>query len=379
MVNRPDNPAPPPGGQPDPAAGFAVTEWLSDSGGSSDVVISSRVRLARNLAGHPFVHKATRDEREAVLQTCRDWILSTKLSERIMWVDLHESPAIERNLLVERHLISKQHAKGKPAPTAGTPVAAAEEPRGVAISIPDERLSIMVNEEDHLRVQMIRAGLALDACWEAASAIDDKIEAGLDYAFSPKFGYLTACPTNVGTGMRMSVMLHLPALKITGDIDKVKRAATDMNLAVRGFFGEGSDAVGDLYKISNQTTLGKPEGAILTDLQDAIIPEVVQYERVARRNLLGKRRVALEDQVYRALGCLRHARMIGADEAMQLLSLVRLGVVLGLIDEVNAKAASLLWLLVQPAHLQRVVGRDLDQEHRRIERATLIRDRLRGT
>ncbi|MFN9978017.1 MAG: ATP--guanido phosphotransferase, partial [Phycisphaerae bacterium] len=142
------------------------------------------------------------------LQTCRDWILSTKLSERIMWVDLHESPAIERNLLVERHLISKQHAKGKPAPTAGTPVASAEEPRGVAISIPDERLSIMVNEEDHLRVQMIRAGLALDACWEAASAIDDKIEAGLDYAFSPKFGYLTACPTNVGTGMRMSVMLH---------------------------------------------------------------------------------------------------------------------------------------------------------------------------
>lgn len=354
----------------------ALAEWLTNGGEASDVVLSSRVRLARNLAGHLFVHRAPKDERERALQICRDWILGANVCDRIMWVDLHESPQLERNLLVERHLISKQHAKGKPASTAGAMSPAADEPRAVAVSIPDERLSIMVNEEDHLRIQMMHAGLSLDECWKRASAVDDKLEAGLDYAFSQKLGYLTACPTNVGTGMRMSVMLHLPALKVTGEIEKVKRAATDMNLAVRGFYGEGSDAVGDLYQISNQTTLGKPEGAVLADLQDSIIPEVIQYERHARKNLMGKRKSALEDQVFRALGALTHARLIAADESMQLLSLVRLGVVLGLIDDLPIQTVNQLFLLVQPAHLQRVCGREMDQEQRRIGRATLIRERL---
>jgi protein arginine kinase len=369
-----DNPEEP--GKP-ASGGFSIAEWLTNAGEASDVVLSSRVRLARNLAGHFFVHRASRDDRERVLQTCRDWILACKLCERIMWVDLHESPLLERNLLVERHLISKQLARGKPIPSAGAPGAAAEEPRAVAVSIPDERLSIMINEEDHLRLQMLRAGLSLSECWKAASAADDKLESGLDFAYSKRLGYLTACPTNVGTGMRMSVMLHLPALKITGEIEKVKRAAGDMNLAVRGFYGEGSDAVGDLYQISNQTTLGKPEGAVLADLQDSIIPEVIQYERHARKSLMTKRKTALDDQVFRALGALTHARLIAADEAMQLLSLVRLGVVLGLVPDVKIQDVNLLFLLVQPAHLQRVLGREMDQEQRRIARASLIRDRLR--
>lgn len=356
--------------------GIASAEWLTNAGDASDVVLSSRVRLARNLAGHTFVHRANKEDRERALQTCRDWILAANVCDRIMWVDLHESPPIERNLLVERHLISKQHAKGKPATSGGVATPAAEEPRAVAVSIPDERLSIMVNEEDHIRMQMLRAGLSLSDCWRDASAIDDKLEAGLDYAFTKKLGYLTACPTNVGTGMRMSVMLHLPALKVTGEIEKVKRAATDMNLAVRGFYGEGSDAVGDLYQISNQTTLGKPEGAVLADLQDSIIPEVIQYERHARNTLLSKRRPALEDQVFRALGALTHARLIAADESMQLLSLVRLGVVLGLIPELSVQAVNMLFLMVQPAHLQRVLGKEMDQEHRRIGRAAMIRERL---
>ncbi|MGH7242692.1 MAG: protein arginine kinase [Phycisphaerales bacterium] len=356
--------------------GVATAEWLTNGGDASDVVLSSRVRLARNLAGHTFVHRAGKEDRERALQACRDWILAANVCDRIMWVDLHESPAIERNLLVERHLISKQHAKGKPATSGGVATPAAEEPRAVAVSIPDERLSIMVNEEDHVRMQMLRAGLSLAECWHEASAIDDKLEAGLDYAFSKKLGYLTACPTNVGTGMRMSVMLHLPALKVTGEIEKVKRAATDMNLAVRGFYGEGSDAVGDLYQISNQTTLGKPEGAVLADLQDSIIPEVIEYERHARNTLLSKRRSALEDQVFRALGTLTNARLIAADESMQLLSLVRLGVVLGLIPDLTVQSVNMLFLLVQPAHLQKVLGKEMDQEHRRIGRATLIRERL---
>lgn len=364
--------------------GIANAEWLTNTGDASDVVLSSRVRLARNLAGHVFVHRASKEDRERALQTCRDWILAANVCDRIMWVDLHESPAIERNLLVERHLISKQHAKGKPStgagsaggPAGGVATPAAEEPRAVAVSIPDERLSIMVNEEDHIRVQMLRAGLSLADCWRVASDIDDRLESGLDYAFSKKLGYLTACPTNVGTGMRMSVMLHLPALKVTGEIEKVKRAATDMNLAVRGFYGEGSDAVGDLYQISNQTTLGKPEGAVLADLQDSIIPEVIEYERHARNTLLSKRRSALEDQVFRALGALTHARLIAADESMQLLSLVRLGVVLGLIPQLSVQTVNMLFLLVQPAHLQRLMGKELDQEQRRIGRAAMIRERL---
>ncbi|MBL8874870.1 MAG: protein arginine kinase [Phycisphaerae bacterium] len=398
MAGRKNNPAPEPdpqGGNPDSGSGSerdpraggipnggtlggagTLAEWLTNGGEACDVVLSSRVRLARNLAGHLFVHRAAKDERERVLQTCRDWILGANVCDRIMWVDLHESPQLDRNLLVERHLISKQHAKGKPAGSGGAVSPAADEPRAVAISIPDERLSIMVNEEDHLRIQMMHAGLSLEECWKHVSAIDDKLEAGLDYAFSPKLGYLTACPTNVGTGMRMSVMLHLPALKVTGEIEKVKRAATDMNLAVRGFYGEGSDAIGDLYQISNQTTLGKPEGAVLTELQDSIIPEVIQYERHARNTLLSKRRAALDDQVFRALGALTHARLIAADEAMQLLSLVRLGVVLGIIPNLSVQAVNTLFLLVQPAHLQRVLGKEMDQEHRRIGRAAMIRERL---
>jgi protein arginine kinase len=289
----------------------------------------------------------------------------------MIWVDLHEAPVLDRSMLVERHLISKQHSKGKPGSGA-----AGEDPRAVAISIPEERLSIMINEEDHLRIQGIRSGLALSAAWRDVDQVDDKLEAGLDYAFSPRFGYLTACPTNVGTGLRMSVMLHLPGLRLTGDIDKVKRAADGMNLAVRGFYGEGSDAVGDLYQLSNQTTLGRTEATILHDLENQIIPRVVEYERESRRDLVSKRRTVLEDQVWRAWGLLTSARLLTTEEAMQALSLVRLGSLLGILQQADQKLVNQLMLLVQPAHLQRVVGKELDQEQRRLARAMLVRGRL---
>jgi protein arginine kinase len=280
-------------------------------------------------------------------------------------------PVLDRSLLVERHLISKQHSKGKPGSGAGT-----DDPRAVAISIPEERLSIMVNEEDHLRIQGIRSGLALSAAWRDVDAVDDKLESGLDYAFSPRFGYLTACPTNVGTGLRMSVMLHLPGLRLTGEIEKVKRAADGMNLAVRGFYGEGSDAVGDLFQLSNQTTLGRTEATILQDLEGQIIPRVVEYERESRRDLLNKRRTVLEDNVWRAWGMLTNARLLTTEESMQALSLVRLGSLLGLLPQADQKLVNQLMLLVQPAHLQRVLGKELDQEQRRFARAMLVRGRL---
>lgn len=369
------------------------TEWLRCVGASSDVVMSSRVRLARNLAGWRFGHKAGHGDRQKVLEVCRDRIAAAGLSgvgastspatptapPQIMWIDLRESPPIERQLLVERHLISKQHSKGKPLPDLKAGDVETTDPRGVAIALPDERLSIMVNEEDHLRIQAVRGGLALAEAWADADRADDLLESQLDFAYSPRFGYLTCCPTNVGTGVRMSLMLHLPGLKLSGDIEKVKRAAGDMNLAVRGFYGEGSEAAGDFYQISNQTTLGKGEQAILNDLAGEIIPKIVEYERLARRNLLSKRGAALEDQVYRALGLLTHARLLTAEESMQMLSHVRLGVVMGLVSDVDLASVNALMLLTQPAHLQRVMGTELDQEQRRNARAQLIRRRLLKT
>jgi protein arginine kinase len=348
------------------------TEWLRGEGESSDVVMSSRVRLARNLAGMPFANKATRGQRQEVLDRCRVHIETCGIQPHIHWTDLHHAEPTIRSLLVERHLISQQHARGKQSSGSGGP----DEPRGVAFTLPDERLSIMVNEEDHLRLQMIRCGLDLAKTLEEAVALDDRLEAGLDYAFSPRFGYLTACPTNVGTGVRMSVMLHLPALRLTGNIDKAKRAATDMSLAVRGFYGEGSEAAGDLYQISNQTTLGKPEETLLKELAEQIIPQVVAYERKARHDLLHKRRAELEDQVFRALGVLSNARLMTTEESMQLLSMVRLGCVAGLLPDLDAKVVNQLLLLTQPVHLQRAVGQELDQDQRRSARATLVRARL---
>lgn len=364
-------------------------EWLRGEGDLSDVLLSSRVRLARNLAGRLFASKATRRDRETTLAACRDCLMHAGISEKLIWVDLHGASPLDRTLLVERHLISKNHGKGR-----GTNPN--DDPRGVAISVPDERLAVMVNEEDHLRIQVIRSGLALTEAWKEIDAIDDKIEERLEYAFSPRFGYLTACPTNVGTGIRMSAMLHLPALRLTGELEKVKRAASDMNLAVRGFYGEGSDAVGDLFQLSNQTTLGKSESQVIQELEGEVLPKIVEYERLARRELLAKRRVGLEDQVWRAWGALTNARLMNTDEAMQALSLARLGTTMGLLRNTNKqppaptsdaptttttptlRTINHLMLLVQPAHLQRVVGRELDQEQRRVARASLLRSRLKN-
>ncbi len=338
-------------------------EWLRGEGRDSDVVMSSRVRLARNFAGYPFLSRARREQRREILVVAQRDIMEGSLAPQMMWIDLNELPALERSVLVERHLISKQHAKG-------------EEPRAVAISSPDERLSIMVNEEDHLRLQVIRSGLAVSEAFAQIDQADDRIESQSDYAFSAKYGYLTACPTNVGTGIRVSVMLHLPGLKISGEIEKVRRAAQGMSLAVRGFYGEGSEAVGDLFQVSNQTTLGKSERELLTVFETNIIPKVIEYERVARRSLLEKRRVILEDRAHRALGLLRSARLLKSDEAMELLSCVRLGIMTGVIEKVDPAKVNELLLTTQPAHLQKLLHRDLDQAERRIERATLVRNTL---
>lgn len=349
-------------------------EWLRGLGNAADVVLSSRVRMARNLAGFPFMTTATRVDRAQVLDLCKRRLLALPVTNdsRVLWVDLHTASHDERDLLVERQLMSRNHARGKLSNGAGGP----DEPRGVAVVLPHERVSVMVNEEDHLRMQSIHSGLALEECLADVDWVDDELERGLDFAFHPRFGYLTACPTNVGTGLRLSVMLHLPGLKMTGELEKASRAAHDMGLAVRGFYGEGSEAAGEFYQVSNQTTLGKSDALLLKELAGEIIPRLVGYERHARRKLLGDRRESTHDAVARALGTLRHARVMRAAEAMELLGMVRLGVVGGLITEATIEQVHALLLAVQPVHLQRASGRVLNPQERRAARADLCRTRL---
>jgi len=359
----------------------STTEWLRGEGQASDVVMSSRVRLARNIAGLPFMGRTTLEHRVQTMRACHEAVVRAALASTVAWVDLARATPLERTLLMERHLISQQLSKGKRIVVGGGEEGAGgeQEPRAVAFSLPDERVSVMVNEEDHLRVQVIRSGLELGEALKEASAVDDRLEASLDFAYSARFGYLTACPTNVGTGLRLSVMLHLPALKITGNMEKVERAAKDMSLAVRGFYGEGSQAVGDLYQISNQTTLGKPEAVLLQELEQEILPRVIDYERAARRTLTSKRRAEFEDQCWRALGTLRSARLMTTEESMQLLSLVRVGAITGVLRDMDVRRVNELVLLTQPAHLQQFLGKELGQDDRRIARASALRERLGGS
>lgn len=339
-------------------------EWLRGEGPEADIVISTRIRLARNLAGRPFLSKATAEQRDEIAAMLRERVSDARVAEDVEFFDLAECPDLERQLLVERHLISKNHAE-------------AEGARSVCITR-RETLSIMLNEEDHIRMQALRCGLQLDECWDDINRVDDRIEGQLEYAFSPKFGYLTACPTNVGTGIRVSVMLHLPALKLTGEMERVLRTARDMKLAVRGLYGEGTEATGDFYQVSNQLTLGKSEREIIANFKNSVIPRIIEYEKAARQTLLTQREAALDDKIYRALGTLRHARQISSEETLFLLSAVRLGVNLGRLREVDVRTVNDLFVLTQPAHLQALHGDRLTGEERSIVRANFIRGRLNG-
>jgi len=337
-------------------------EWLRGKGPMHDVVISSRIRLARNIASMPFLTRCVQDQQRQIEQQLRDTVLQANLAPEILYVDIDAAGEMDRQLLVERHLISRQHAEAK-------------HPRGVAVS-GDETIAIMVNEEDHLRIQVLRSALQLEEAVLAINRIDDKLEQSMDFAFHSRYGYLTACPTNVGTGLRVSVMLHLPALKMTGEIEKAFRAARDMRLAIRGLYGEGTEASGDFFQISNQTTLGKSESQIVEEFVSQTIPHFIDYERRARDGLVAKRSIAIDDKVHRSLALLRAARSISSDETMYLLSLVRLGINLARITDVDIDTVNELFLLTQPAHLQRILGRQMGPAERGPARADYIRRRL---
>jgi protein arginine kinase len=337
-------------------------EWLRGTGPESDIVISSRIRLARNLAAFPFTNRATAHQKAEIEALLRERIAKLDLEPRLDYENLAGRSAIDRQFLVERQLISRE-------------LATTEGPRGVAI-VPPENISLMVNEEDHLRLQVMRSGLSLIEAWEEIDRIDDLLEQRVSYAFHDDFGYLTACPTNVGTGMRASVMVHLPALVMTKEIDKVFRALQKINLAVRGLYGEGSRASGDFYQISNQVTLGKSETQILGEIRE-VIPQIISYERQTRQTLLRDSRQALQDRVSRAFGTLCSATMMTSEETMDLLSSVRLGINMGLLEDITIGTVNELFLQTQPAHLQKLMKTTLDGEERNSARARYLRNRLR--
>ncbi len=337
-------------------------EWLRGGGPMHDVVISTRIRLARNVADMPFLSRCSEQQQQELELRLRKDILDAQIAGEMLYVDVAGVDEMDSKLLVERHLISRQQAE-------------ATHPRGVAVS-KDETVAIMVNEEDHLRIQVLRSGLELGEAFEQINRIDDLVEDRVDYAFDSKYGYLTACPTNVGTGMRVSVMLHLPALKMTGEIEKAFRAARDMRLMIRGLYGEGTEATGDFFQVSNQTTLGKSEEQFLEEFR-SLVPRFIEYERHARQSLMRRRAVAVEDKVVRAGALLRAAKLISSEETMYLLSLVRLGAHLDIAVGVDVEALNELFLATQPAHLQRILGRKLSGAQRGEARAEFIRQRLK--
>ncbi len=341
----------------------AVSPWMKESGPNDDIVLSSRIRLARNLEDFVFPVLSSLRDSEAVLNTVQAHVAKHTDDElaNLELLLMRDLEPIQKQVLVEKHLIS--------------PHLANESENGAVLLSPDESISIMINEEDHLRIQHLGSGLRLKEVLEKANHIDDLLEETLDYAFDEKRGYLTSCPTNVGTGMRASVMMHLPALVISQQLNRIVPAINQLGLVVRGIYGEGSEALGNLFQISNQITLGKSESDIVEDLQGVVL-QLIEQERYAREMLLQNSRIQLEDRVYRSLGVLQNSRIIDSKEAANCLSDVRLGIDIGLIDNVSRTIINELTILTQPGFLQQFAGERLTPDERDVRRATLIREVL---
>lgn len=344
--------------------------WLKGTGPNSEIVISSRIRLARNLEKVIFSSWANKKQQDQTLTIIEPVVTNLEVIKNGgMFLKMSEIANLDKQLLVERHLISREHAaqsaENKPASDSGA----------VGLN-QEETISIMVNEEDHIRLQILEAGFQLDGCWEKAEDLDRQLEKKLNFAFSVKLGYLTACPTNTGTGMRASVMLHLPALVLTKQINRVIQAILKLGLTARGLFGEGTEASGNFFQISNQVSLGRSEGEIIDNIK-RIIKQVLEYEQNARQVLMTQNRNNLEDQVWRSFGILKNAHIISNSETIELLSNVRLGMDLGLIKGLTREIINELFVLTQPAHLQKLEVKVLNSHQRDVKRAELIREKIK--
>jgi protein arginine kinase len=335
--------------------------WLDGSGPASDVVLSTRVRLARNLKEVPFTHRAREEQLAMVYSSVVSAVRKTPALVSSSALQMRELTPLDRQFLVERHLISHDLADNGRL-------------RGLLL-VPDESVSAMVNEEDHLRLQALASGFQLRSAWESVNSIDDELGQDLDYAFSEDLGYLTACPTNAGTGMRASVLIHLPSLVLTKQISRVLQGITQVGLAVRGFYGEGSQIMGNFFQISNQTTLGQSEKETIESLE-RVTKQIIEYEQKARDELLKEARVQIEDKIWRAYGALKHSRVISSSEVVNLSSAVRFGVALQITGLASVRTLNELLIRTQPAHIQLAAGQELEQRERNVIRANYVRSLL---
>jgi protein arginine kinase len=336
--------------------------WLG-RGPNSDIVVSSRIRLARNLADLPFPSMAGKDALAEVLSRVRRATEHLPEARRYQFLELGRLSPLDRQVLIEKHLISPEHAREP-------------EGRGVVLR-DDEAVSIMVNEEDHIRLQVLLPGLDLDAAWQTANRLDDSLEQQLDFAFDEKLGFLTACPTNLGSGLRASIMVHLPALVLLNQAGQVFTTLSQLGVVVRGLYGEGTQALGNLFQISNQLTLNQSEEDLISNLL-ALVGQVMEQERAARSRLYQEFGNRLVDMVWRAYGTLTSARILTGDEAMKLLSDVRLGVTLNLLPQVDLSTLNRLLILTRPGFIQRVAGQQLPPAERDVRRAAIVREELLG-
>ncbi len=332
------------------------------SGPHDRIVMSSRVRLARNLRGMAFPGWAKKAERIRSLEIMRPEVEGLRQMAGGFSESMDNLSALDKQILVERHLISREHA----AKNAGS---------GLVLNR-EESLCVMINEEDHLRMQSLRPGLQLKEAWQAVDQVDSVLEKKLPYAFSPTLGYLTACPTNVGTGIRVSAMLHLPALVLSEQINQIIQAVNKLGLAVRGLYGEGTEALGNVFQVSNQMTLGETEGDIVERLSK-VLAQLIEHEENARASLLESKPKMVFNHIGRAYGILANAHSISSKETMNLLSLLRLGVDLGLFPGTDRALVDELFLITQPAHLQKSYSEKLSAEERDLLRADMLRERLR--
>ncbi len=330
--------------------------WYLQNGTDSDVVISSRIRLARNLNDYMFIPKMSQEEAKNLLEKIKE--VTPSIGYGLKFINLSDIDDLTKVSLVEKHVISPEFATYK-------------NKLGAILINEEENICIMINEEDHIRIQVFSSGLDLENLKNLIIEIDEKLDSMLHYAVSEKYGYLTACPTNVGTGMRASVMVHLPALTMTGNINKILNIVNSFGMNIRGIYGEGSQSQGDIYQISNNQTLGLTENDIVKSI-NTITEKVIQQERMARK-YLAKNSIDLEDRVYRAYGTLAYATKISSDECKKLLSYIKLGTDLGIIKELTDTKVSKLYLYNGPANLQKYVGKQLDGYERDITRAEVIK------
>ncbi len=337
--------------------------WLDASGDFSDIVLSTRVRIARNLQGHAFGPRARVNDREAVLAQIGKTAEKPGLLRGATIVELPNLDARTRRILLERRLASRE--------LLGDPKTGPARATAVVLAARDP-LSVMVNEEDHLRLQGLVSGLRLKEAWNLVDRLDEELGRELSYAYHHEFGFLTSCPTNVGTGVRASVLMHLPGLVLTKEIGKVLQGLSQVGLTFRGLYGEGSEVVGNFFQISNQTTLGKTEEDLVEHLEK-IVRQVIQYEAQARQVLLRDAAQVTEDKIWRALGLLTYARSLSFEELMNLLSGVRLGVSLKLLPKLRVYTLNKLMIFTQAAHLEQAAGRDLPPSESDAHRAAYVR------